>query len=160
MIVTGTAEPSIVLIRRRVRPGDPWSGQMAFPGGFQAADDEPLEKTSRRETWEETGLDLSAHGRLLGALDDFSPRTPHLPPLIVAPFVFAVTDEAALSPGEEAAAALWVPLRQLFDPANRTAYTLSLPGGTSDFPAIQLGDDVVWGLTERILGQFAELLDR
>ncbi|HSB54259.1 MAG TPA: hypothetical protein VLD58_07875, partial [Gemmatimonadales bacterium] len=44
-----------------------------------------------------------------------------------------------------------------FDPGNRTSFRLSLPGGTRDFPAIQVRDLVIWGLTERILQQVAEL---
>lgn len=158
VIFGGTADPALVLIRRNVRSGDPWSGQMAFPGGFQASEAEALETTASRETAEETGLDLSARGRILGALDDVSPRTPYLPPLIVAPFVFAVPDRPALTPGEEADEALWVGVGEIFDPANRTSFTLSLPSGKRDFPAIQVGEHVVWGLTERILRQVADLV--
>jgi 8-oxo-dGTP pyrophosphatase MutT (NUDIX family) len=158
VVVSGDAEPALVFIRRRVRAADPWSGQMAFPGGFQAPDREALETTARRETLEETGLDLTRHGRLLGALDDLSPRTPYLPPLIVAPFVFAVPGRVALIPGEEADDALWIPAREIFDPANEASYTLSFPGGTRDFPAIRVEDHLVWGLTERILRQVAGLV--
>jgi len=158
VILGGRADPALVLIRRKVRSGDPWSGQMAFPGGFRASDAEPLEITASRETAEETGLDLSARGRLLGALDDVSPRSPYLPPLIVAPFVFALPDRPALAPGEEADEARWVPVRELFDPARRTSFTLTLPSGTRHFPAIQVGDNVVWGLTERILSSVISLV--
>ncbi len=151
VVVGGDAEPSIAFIRRQVRAGDPWSGQMAFPGGFQASDAEPLEATARRETFEETGLDLSRHGRLLGALDDFSPRTPRLPPLVIAPFAFAVASLPALVPGEEADEALWIPVHEILDPANQVSFTLSLPSGSRAFPAVQVRDRIVWGLTERIL---------
>jgi 8-oxo-dGTP pyrophosphatase MutT (NUDIX family) len=157
VVVGESADPAIAFIRRRVRPGDPWSGQMAFPGGFQASDAEPIETTARRETLEETGLDLSRHGRLLGALDDVSPRMPYLPPLVVAPFVFAVPSLPALVPGEEAEEALWIPVREVFDPSNRSSCTLSLPSGTREFPAIRVRDHVVWGLTERILRLVEEL---
>jgi 8-oxo-dGTP pyrophosphatase MutT (NUDIX family) len=151
VILGGNADPAIVLIRRRERTGDPWSGQMAFPGGFQASDREALERTAERETEEETGLRLAAAGRLLGALDDVSPRTPHLPPLIVAPFVFAVPGSPGLTPGEEVDQAIWVPVRELTALTNRTTYTLRLPDASREFPAIRIGPHVVWGLTERIL---------
>ena len=62
-----------------------------------------------------------------------------------------------LVPGDEADAALWIPVSEIFDPGNRTSFRLSLPGGTRDFPAIQVRDLVIWGLTERILQQVAEL---
>jgi len=158
IVVSEDGDPAVVFIRRKVRAGDPWSGQMAFPGGFQAADREPLQTTAARETLEETGLDLARHGRPLGALDDLSPRTPYLPPLIVTPFVFALATRVALMPGEEADEALWIPAREIFDPANQASYTLSLPSGAHDFPAIQVEDRMVWGLTERILRQLADLV--
>lgn len=157
VVIGGDPDPAIAFIRRKVRSGDPWSGQVAFPGGFQASDAESLEGTARRETLEETGLDLARHGRLVGPLDDVSPRTPYLPPLIVAPFVYSVPVPPLLSAGDEADAALWIPARQVFDPAHRTAFELPLPAGTRAFPAIQVQDLVIWGLTERILAQVAEL---
>jgi 8-oxo-dGTP pyrophosphatase MutT (NUDIX family) len=157
VVVSEDVGPAFVFIRRQARADDPWSGQMAFPGGFQASEREPLETTAVREALEETGLDLAIRARLLGALDDLSPRTPYLPPLIVAPYVFAVPSRVSLIPGEEADEALWIPAREIFDPTNQASYTLSLPGGTHDFPAIQVEDHLVWGLTERILRQVADL---
>ena len=158
VVIGGEADPGIAFIRRKVRSGDPWSGQVAFPGGFQAAANaESLETTARRETLEETGLDLSRHGRLVGALDDLSPQTPFLPPLIVAPFAYSVPSPPTLIPGDEADAALWIPVREVFDPANRSSFSLNLPSGARSFAAIQVRDLVIWGLTERILRQVASL---
>jgi 8-oxo-dGTP pyrophosphatase MutT (NUDIX family) len=159
VVLGGTSAPALVLIRRRVREGDPWSGQMAFPGGFRASDAEPLELTAARETLEETGLDLAAHGRLLGRLEDLVPRIPRLPPLVVGAFVFAVADRPPLAPGEEADEALWAPLSEIFDPGHRTSYRLTLPSGTREHPAIRLGDRIVWGLTERILMRLRAVLE-
>src|SRR5262249_62229968 len=59
----------ILFIRRAEKDGDPWSGQMGFPGG-RAEPDEELGKTAVRETLEETGIQLAAHGEPLGALDE------------------------------------------------------------------------------------------
>lgn len=159
VVLGGESEPALVLIRRRVRSGDPWSGQMAFPGGFRASEAEPLHVTAARETLEETGLDLAAHGRLAGRLEDVSPRIPHLPPLVVSPFVFAVSERHPLSPGEEADEAVWAPLREIFDPGNRTSYLLTLPDGTRAHPAVRVGGRIVWGLTERILSRLQAALE-
>ena len=156
VVVSGEDDPALVFIRRKVRLSDPWSGQMAFPGGFQSADGETLATTAARETREETGLDLDARGRLLGAMDDLSPRTPFLPPIVVTPHVFAVGAREPLAPGEEADEALWIPARDIFGPANRTTFVLSVPGGERAFPAIEVGSHLVWGLTERILRRVAE----
>ena len=156
VVVSREDDPALVFIRRKVRQSDPWSGQMAFPGGFQAGSGESLATTAAREAFEETGLDLAAHGRLLGVMDDFSPRTPFLPPIVVTPHVFAVGAREPLAPGDEADEALWIPARDIFDPANRTTFAIALPGGERAFPAIEVGSHLVWGLTERILLHVAE----
>ena len=157
VVLSEGADPSLVLIRRKIRAGDPWSGQMAFPGGFQSDGSEALEDTARRETLEETGLDLRSLGRLRGTLDDASPRTPFLPPLVVRPHLFTVAAASPLHAGDEADAALWVPASQLFDPSRQTLFSLPMPDGVRQFPAITVGEHVVWGLTERILRQVADL---
>jgi 8-oxo-dGTP pyrophosphatase MutT (NUDIX family) len=155
-VLSDDSDPALLFIRRQVRAGDPWSGQMAFPGGFRAADDEPVLLTARRETLEETGLDLGT-SRFLGALDDLSPRTPFLPPLVVTPHVFLVPGRTPVAPGAEADEVLWVAIRDLLDPYNQTAYSVPLPTGTRDFPAIRIDSRVIWGLTERIIRQIADL---
>ncbi len=157
VILSEAADPALVLIRRKIRAADPWSGQMAFPGGFQAGGSERLEDTARRETLEETGLDLLALGRLRGALDDVSPRTPFLPPLVVRPHLFTVAAVSPLHAGDEADAAVWIAVSELFDPARQTIFSLPLPDGVHQFPAIAVGEHLIWGLTERILREVADL---
>ena len=159
VVVSDEADPAFAFIRRQERAGDPWSGQMAFPGGFRGSADEPLAVTASRETREETGLDLDAHGTLLGVLDELSPRTSVLPPLIVTPHVYVVSSRLALVPGDEAEEALWLAVQDLFGPANQCRFTLALPRGTREFPAIRIGDRIIWGLTERILQGVRDLAD-
>src|SRR5438309_7665496 len=79
-----------LFIHRAVRAGDTWSGQIAFPGGRRDPGDVDLLATAIRETGEEVGVDLSGAERL-GVLDDLYPRTPVLPPVVVRPFVLALT---------------------------------------------------------------------
>ena len=161
VLVTEGADPAILFIRRKERAGDPWSGQMALPGGFTAVADGSLEATALRETEEETGLASAAIGHRLGALDDVSPRTPYLPPLVVTPYVFVVERELPARPGPEADATVWLKVRDLFDPALRKPFRLRLPDGagaqeTREFESIVIGDYVIWGLTERVLHQLTE----
>ena len=62
----------VLLIKRAVNRRDPWSGDLAFPGGRQNAGETDLE-TCIRETKEETGLDLCAGGICpCGRLDDIT----------------------------------------------------------------------------------------
>ncbi len=155
VLVTRDADPSILFIKRRVRAGDPWSGQMALPGGFAAPGDASLSATARRETEEETGIALAEEP--VGALDDVSPRTPFLPPLVVTPFFFVVSGRLPASPGAEAEEAVWLRIADLYDPRLRRPFRLELHGAAREFDSIVIGDYTIWGLTERVLHQLRGL---
>jgi 8-oxo-dGTP pyrophosphatase MutT (NUDIX family) len=157
LLVAGGADPAILFIKRQQRSGDPWSGQMALPGGFAAVSDPSLEATARRETAEETGIELGDAATLLGALDDVSPRTPYLPPIVVRPFAFLLPDRAESVPGPEVETVVWLPTSQLFSARYRRPFRLTLPGEVRDFPSIVIGGYTIWGLTERVLFQLEEL---
>ena len=55
----GEKGPEVLFIERAVKEGDPWSGQMAFPGGRTELKDKSSLDTARRETLEEIGFDLN-----------------------------------------------------------------------------------------------------
>lgn len=58
-------------IQRASRPGDRWSGYVAYPGGRQEATDESLLHTVHREVKEEVGIDLTGPNFVhVGQLDD------------------------------------------------------------------------------------------
>src|SRR5262249_51361103 len=103
-------EPELLMIKRAELEGDPWSGHIACPGGRMDPGDRDLEQTAIRETWEETGVDLARDGRVLGTLDDISPRTPTLPPIIIRPFVAVVKPDVEITQSAEVAEVFWVPL--------------------------------------------------
>lgn len=146
----------ILLILRAERPGDPWSGQVALPGGRRNADDATLQDTAIRETLEETGLDLARHGLVLGALDELRPRTPALPPIIVTPFVAIATPDLPLSLNDELADAFWAPWSTFADPARVDESTVQVRGAAWTVSSYLVGERVVWGMTERMLRQLAE----
>ena len=151
------APDSILLIRRAERLGDPWSGQMALPGGRRdAADADPL-VTAVRETLEEVGVALP-DATLLGALPDVAPKSAFLGPIVVRPYLFVLAERPILSPNLEVAEAGWVRLDVLKDPANHRPYTLELRGEQRIFPAYYIGESVVWGMTERILSDLLPLI--
>jgi 8-oxo-dGTP pyrophosphatase MutT (NUDIX family) len=138
----------VLLIKRADRAGDPWSGQMAFPGGRRDPRDAHLLETARRETLEEVGLDLDRHGRLLGPLPD----TPtHKNQIVVRPYVFAVTGDPVLVPNAEVARVLWTPLAPLVRGEAASSYTFEHDGQKWTLPAYRVEDQFVWGLTYRFL---------
>jgi 8-oxo-dGTP pyrophosphatase MutT (NUDIX family) len=157
--VGASDELEMLLVKRAEYEGDPWSGHVALPGGRREEGDDTLEETAIRETREEIDVDLARQGRLLGSLDELSPRTPVLPPIIIRPYVFAVESDIVITPSAELAAAFWVPLTQLRDPATWGETTVIVRGAERRVSSIRVGEHIVWGLTERILVQFFARLD-
>ena len=156
---SATGEPELLMIRRAELERDPWSGHIACPGGRMEPGDVDLAHTAIRETFEETGVDLARDGRILGALDDVAPRTPALPPLVIRPFVAAVSRDAVTTPSDEVAEAFWVPFTAFLDPASWGRAIVPIRNlGSRDVEAFRYGEFVVWGLTHRALTQFLGLL--
>lgn len=145
----------ILLIQRAVREGDPWSGQIALPGGRRGPEDATLQDTAIRETLEETGLDLTADGVVLGALDELRPRTPVLPAIIVTPFVAAVERDTPLQISDELADAFWAPWSTFADPTRIEETEVEVRGASWKVTSYLVGERVVWGMTERMLRQLA-----
>lgn len=148
----------LLMIKRAEFEGDPWSGHVAFPGGRQELDDQSLERTAIRETWEETAIDIARDGAILGALDEVSPRTPTVRRVVVRPYVAAVVHDVDVIESPEVAAAFWVPLSALRQTAAWMTAEVQSHGQLLTVPAFAHGEYVVWGLTERILRSFLRVL--
>jgi 8-oxo-dGTP pyrophosphatase MutT (NUDIX family) len=152
-------EPELLMIKRAEYEEDPWSGHVACPGGRMDPTDRDLEHTAIRETWEETGIDLAETGRILGTLDDITPRTPSLPPLVIRPFVAVVKPDITIVESPEVAEVFWVPLSAIRESARWGRALVPIRGvGEREVDVFQHGDYTVWGLTHRALTQFLSLL--
>ncbi len=159
-----TVGPEALFIERSKKPQDPWSGQMAFPGGRHDDTDRDLRQTAERETVEEVGLSLE-DARLIGRLDDQAgQRAGQGRRLRIAAFVYEVARGAGnhLVMNYEVAETLWVPLTWFEDPARVIDYRHP-PYPEISFPGVVVGDPerhIVWGLTFRFLDAFFEILGR
>ncbi|MEO6528019.1 MAG: CoA pyrophosphatase [Gemmatimonadaceae bacterium] len=146
-------EPELLMIKRAEAEGDPWSGHIACPGGRMEPGDHDLAVTAVRETWEETGVDIARDGRLLGHLDDISPRTPYLPPIVIRPYLALVRADVEIVPSVEVAETFWVPVSALRTVSAWGMAAVTVRGHEQQVSVFQHGEFTVWGLTERVLRQ-------
>lgn len=152
-------QPELLMIKRAEAERDPWSGQIACPGGRWEPHDADLAETALRETLEETGVDVMRDGRMIGQLDDLSPISPSLPPIVIRPFVAIVRGNVEIVPSEEVALAFWVPLALLISLHPWGTEIVSVRGVDLSVTAFHHDDHTIWGLTERVLRQFVSLLE-
>jgi len=137
---------STLLIRRTERAGDPWSGQVAFPGGHRSATDRTQVETAIREVSEEVGIDLSQN-ELLGGLPFMYSRGRRV---LVAPLVFKLVHEASIRLNQEVATSFWIPLDALS--TMRVARREVEDEGLKLIVDSYVYDNhVIWGLTFRII---------
>jgi 8-oxo-dGTP pyrophosphatase MutT (NUDIX family) len=141
-------EEEVLLIRRAERQDDPWSGQVAFPGGMVSQRDSSFEETARRETAEEVGIDLSKSAVFLGYMPGLKARTREI---VVVPSVYRLEGDAKVTLSGEVASSAWVPMRRLATSEARSNYVHRRGEEEVAFPSLVHEDLVVWGLTERIL---------
>jgi 8-oxo-dGTP pyrophosphatase MutT (NUDIX family) len=149
--------PELLFIKRAEYPGDPWSGQIAFPGGREESGDSSLEETAAREIREETGIDLAREGLVIGVLDDLRPRTVRLPSVVVRPYVAVLQREAPLDLSSEVALAFWIPFGDLAQKQSWRDDTVFARGVQINARVFRHDDHVIWGMTERILAQLLEM---
>ena len=154
--------PEILFIQRATAKEDPWSGQIAFPGGGRDPEDSSVFDTAVRETREEIGFDLNV-ASYLGQLDDHQGRNNNRAlNLIISCFVFELLNHQQLQPNYEVAEAFWVPLSLLTNPSQAIQYQTEYR--KQPYPAINLGtgsggqERILWGLTYRFTQQLLTLL--
>jgi len=150
-----TPRRELLLIRRAEHPRDHWSGHMALPGGRRDPGDADLLETARRETREETGIDL-ARADFLGELDDLAPLSSRAPAVVVRPFVFGLERRGKLAPSDEVAGHLWIGL----DALQAAAGTAEVAWGErrARVDAFLVSEPPVWGMTHRIITGLFELI--
>jgi 8-oxo-dGTP pyrophosphatase MutT (NUDIX family) len=145
----------ILFIERATHPGDPWSGNIAFPGGKVERDDLGPRQAAERETMEELAIDLS-QATYLGRLSDFDGA--HLPVLLSC-FVYGVPHLLSFEANDEVKDTFWVPVADLVDIERHGIHQFTFSGDRFESPCIRLPVDdkpVLWGLTYRLLMNFLQ----
>jgi len=155
----GPSGVELLFIRRADHPDDPWSGQMAFPGGRSEPGDVDLRATAVRETEEEIGVDLGREAEYLGALDEVRAMARLRPvDLAIAPFVFRLRGASTLRPNHEVRSVHWIGLDELVREERRSVMDYPVAGSTMQFPCLRVEDVVIWGLTYRMFMGLQERL--
>lgn len=144
----GPGSLELLLVKRAQIPSDPWSGDMAFPGGKRGPEDEDLMETARREVLEETSIELN-EGSFLGVMEVFFSTVK--PDLGVLPHVFLIEGASEVKLNEELSSFLWVPLRELMSAVGRTKVK------NIEVPVYHVKGEVVWGLTHRMLEKLLKM---
>jgi 8-oxo-dGTP pyrophosphatase MutT (NUDIX family) len=147
-----------LFVMRAARDGDPWSSHVALPGGRSEPADSDLLDTARRETREETNVEV-ARDRFVGRLSEIHPRSAHLPSIGVTPFVAWLPRRPEVRENHELAGHLWVPLDALRSARNRSTLVRRQPVERV-FPTIEYAGAVIWGLTLAIIDEFVQRLPR
>jgi 8-oxo-dGTP diphosphatase len=107
VVATRELRPRVLLIRRRA---DPYAGRWALPGGF-VNENEPLVTAAKRETLEETGVEVTDLEQLYTAGDPG--RDPRGWTVTVAYLVRVNADELKPVAADDAEAVGWFPLDKL-----------------------------------------------
>lgn len=147
---------SVLFIERSHRNNDPWSGQMAFPGGRREPFDADEQAVAERETLEEIGIELGSSS-FIGRLDDMKGRHGGTSEgMVISCFVYELQSSAQPVLNHEVAAVARLPLSHLVDENNRVVVKWR-EATERHFPGIRFSADdsrVVWGLTYRFLREF------
>lgn len=133
----------IILLKRVSRNGDPWSGDMCFPGGY-VKDEETPREAAFRELSEEAGIDADGIS-LLFEHDLFHPV--RFPSINVHPFVFRSSELKIITPGNEIERGSWYKM------GDEVELEDSFMG-----KYLRWDGDLIWGLTYRIYSSLSKKL--
>lgn len=160
ILSTQQSELSFLMMQRAHYEGDPWSGQMAFPGGKQDDGDKNITETAQRESLEEMGIrhnDIQRIGRLSDILA--RPYRPMKKPMVVSPIVFQQVNDFTPEVNNEVADWLWLPISHFQDPSHRKSMSIEKAGLNHELPCYDFKGKRVWGLSLLMIDELVSLID-
>ncbi len=148
----------MLFIQRAVSERDPWSGQIAFPGGGKEPSDADLVETALRETQEEIAVDLDRQIFCHHLMDQQGSNRGGAIDLMIRCLVFQADTTVDPVPNYEVAEVFWTPLSRLCNPENQLTFQPAITNTRA--PGIDLGEGqrgqprILWGLTYRFVQHF------
>lgn len=150
ILKTVDRDVKVLFVKRVENSTDPWSGQIAFPGGKRDVKDRNLKQTVVRETLEETNIDLLDCCHFLGVMRAI--RSTQRPDMNVLPYVALLKYEPSIKLSEkELEEFFWISLKELI----RHKSTVEV--NSQEVLAYVVGRLVIWGLTYRIVEGFVQI---
>lgn len=148
-----------LLLIKRTEDGRAHGGQISFPGGRREKEDNNLQTTALRETFEEVGV-ASADIDVLGALSSL-----YIPVSTsnVFPFVGFTPERPDYTLSHaEVQYTLEIPVRELFNPGIKSVKKISprgFPGITIQAPAYEWdAEHIIWGATAMMIAELEEIM--
>jgi 8-oxo-dGTP pyrophosphatase MutT (NUDIX family) len=142
------------LLTRRTHQVQTHKGQISFPGGMQH-NDEDLQSTALRETFEEVGI-AAEKLTILGRFHDYLSITGYR----VSPYAAYLATPFTTKPQtSEVAEILEVPFHLFLDPARLRVERALRQGIMRDIYFYTYGPHEIWGLTALIIKDFLEELN-
>lgn len=151
VISTQGGKPAALFIQRAVREGDPWSGDVAFPGGKQQQSDRNTWQTALRELYEETGI-VPTHTHPLYRLRDRLTRLHHAPlPMTISPWLFETEQRQEVTLNHESTESMWLTLADFKRKELQSTLEWKTRIGTFTMPTIEIEGYRIWGITLSII---------
>lgn len=145
-----------VLLAKRTSHMRRHPGEVAFPGGGLDPGDASLQGAALREAWEEVRLEPRSVD-ILGRLDDMPTAGSGY---VIRPYVSGIPGADGLVPDGVEVERLLTPALSLFaDPTRRREEIRERDGFAWPVIYFDVGEDVVWGATARIIDSLIALLD-
>lgn len=138
----------VLVLQRADHPHDPWSGNLAFPGGRWQQGDLDLLQTCTRETHEECGFLLQPEDLVCG-LPMACAGHFHQKEIWVKPWHFRLQAKPCIRLDlREMQRFFWVDRTTLMEADRRSVFS-PMPGRSE--PCMRIGDIPLWGFTLRVL---------
>jgi 8-oxo-dGTP pyrophosphatase MutT (NUDIX family) len=137
-----------LVVRRSSHPQDPWSYQMALPGG-KREQNESLIETAQRETYEECSIYLdqpvaSLRPQMAGKFSKYTIK--------VQPYLFVLdTKPNIVLEKKELSAYYWIPIKHFQSPKHHSKKIMSKSHPNIEFPTYEVDKNHIWGFTYSVL---------